>query len=102
MQWDDREYVMMDRLVLWKPGTAMKPCYGLLLIENVVLFKVKICEALHKQFVDVFRRGGKLDHGQALRDFLVDVPRLSVRDAECCEGSITMVWVIARLRGFSL
>lgn len=46
----------------------------------------------YEHFAEVVGRGG--GHGQALQDFLVDGPRLSVCNAECCEGKITAEEVI--------
>lgn len=56
-----------------------------------------MCEALYEYFADVFGRGGTLHHSEALRDFLVDAPRLSAPDFDCYEGPITVVEVIELL-----
>lgn len=50
-----------------------------------------MCEAIYKHFAKLFGRGGTPYNVVALRDSLAARPRLSARQAECCEGPITAV-----------
>lgn len=49
----------------------------------------KMCVSVYKHFANLLGKRGALDHGKSLKDFLAGGPRLSAREAECCEGTIT-------------